>query len=157
MADGDAKFAAATLSRLQKQQDAMQSLFSAVEQGIADLADPKRSESIERLLGAIEGGIADIVAAMEGRTDAAMVSIAQAITGLKATVTVNVPEQKPPNVNVNVNPTPITVEAIMPAVEMPAPVIHIMPAVQQQGAKWKMTLVGQYGAADKTMLIERTN
>lgn len=129
MADGDAKFAAATLSRLQKQQDAMQSLFSAVEQGIADLADPRRSESIERLLGAIEGGITDIVAAMEGRTDAAMVSVAQAIAGLKATVTVNVP----------------------------APVVHIMPAVQQQGAKWKMTLVGQYGAADKTMLIERTN
>jgi hypothetical protein len=161
MADGNADFIAAVLSRLQKQQAAMESLFRAVESGIADLADPKRTSGIERMLSAQESALADLIEALKGSgTAGAIDRLAGAIRDMPAptvnvpaaNVVVNVPEQKPPTIKVEPN---INVEAVMPA--QAPPVIHNEINVPSQaGAKWKVTLPGQHGAPDRVMTIERT-
>lgn len=161
MSDGNTEFIAAVLSRLQKQQTAIESLFRAVESGIADLADPKRTSGIERMLSAQESALADLIEAFSGTGTAdAIDRLAEAIKTMPApvvnvqpsSVTVNVPEQKPPTIKVEPN---VTVEAVMPA--QAPPVIHNEINVPSQtGAKWKVTLPGQHGAPDRVMTIERT-
>ena len=153
MDEQNTEFIAATLFRLQKQQDAMQRMFAAVESGIADLAAPERSAGVERLLSAIESGITDMVAAMEGRKDDALDRVAAAIAGLKPEVTVNVPPAKPAVVNVQVQPTPIKFEALMPAAA--PPVIHL---IERESAlrKWRITIPGSgYNAPARVMTIEQ--
>lgn len=157
MADGNAEFAAAILSRLQKQQDAMQALFASVESGIADLADPARMQGVERLLSAIESGIADAVTALEATKESpALDRLVTAIEALKPAVTVDV-APTPVQVSVaapvvNIEAPSVVVEASMPPAA--APVVHIMPA--PQAATWKVTIPGSYGAPARVMTIERT-
>lgn len=161
MSDGNTEFIAAVLSRLQKQQAAMESLFRAVESGIADLADPTRTSGIERMLSAQESALADLIEAFSGTGTAdAIDRLSEAIKAMPAPVvnvqapdvTVNVPEQKSPTIKVEPN---INVEAVMPA--QPPPVIHNQINVPSQtGAKWRVTLPGLYGAPDRVMTIEKT-
>lgn len=132
--------AAAILARLKAQQDGMESLLKALESGIADIADPERMQGVERLLSAIESSMADAVEALGKRDDTALNRIAEAIGSIRM-----------PEPVVHVAAPEVTVEAVLPA-----PVVQVMPAEKQVGAKWKVTIPGQYGAQDRTMTIERT-
>lgn len=157
MADGDAQFSAAILSRLQKQQDAFGALASALELALAEGVATLNRPGIENALGAIESGIADVVAKLGRDPDTkALDAITAAIAALKLDVTVNVPEAKAPVVNLQVQPTPITVEAVMPPA--PAPVLHFLPAPPAQPVlgTWEVRIPGNgYNAADKVMTITR--
>jgi hypothetical protein len=159
MSEGDAKFSAAILSRLSKQQESMERLFSAVEAGIADLADPARMAGIERMLSAQETALAEMIEAVGANATAAAVDrLAAAIREAAPVVNVASPQVSvaAPNVTVKVEPTPITVEAVMPTPpEIPAPVVQVMPAQSQKGAKWEVRVPNTYGGPDRVMTIER--
>lgn len=151
MADGDAKFAAAILSRLAKQQDAMQSLFSAIESGVADLADPARTAGIERMLSAQESALADMIEAMSGPSSA-IDRLTEAVKGLRMpdvnlTPTFNVPSAPAPVVKVEPN---VTIEAVMPAQE--APVVHNHIAAPPRVKSFEIRKKNAYGA-DTVMTV----
>jgi hypothetical protein len=127
------------LERLQAQQAAMQSLFSAVEQGLADVnSSLERGNVILGALGAMEAAIADMTAAVEGSSAVA------AIDRLTAAVATMRAEQAPT----------VNVEAIMPA--PPAPIVHMMHE-EHAGAVWRVEMPGRFvGDSPRIMVITRT-
>lgn len=157
MNNGDIQFSAAILSRLHKQQEAFTGLTSALESSLADVAASLDKPAVAQALGAIESALADLVGAVARDPDTkAIEGIAAAIAALKLGVTVNVPEGKAPVVNVQVQPTPITVEAVMPTIEIPAPVLHFMPAPPAALGTWEVTIPGEgYNAPNRKMTIKR--
>ena len=154
----------AVAAHLRTQQKSLEGLMSAVESSLADVTaaiegGAERAGEMKDMLASVESTLADVASTIESSGIAkAIESVAEALRAVNPTVTVNVPQQKAPTVNVQVNPTPVTVEAVMPAMPaQPAPVIHIMPAPDQKGATWKVTIPGTgYGASDRVMTITRT-
>lgn len=155
MSNGE--YTAEILARLQKQQDAMQGLFSAVESALADIASPDRSAGVEQAIGAIESGIADLVATLDAdKSVKALDRLTDAVAKINPNITVNVPQM--PAVNLSqesvsalskaLRNMSVNVEAVIP----PAQIHTIQPPAT--GA-WELIMPGQYGAPDRKMTIKR--
>lgn len=119
--------------------------FRAMLDDVERILEEKKKNDSNSALDEISAALASIVEYLEKGVD--LGSVVAALKTMKLNATMEAPK-----VDVNVSPTPITFEAVMPELKLPAPVVNVSGG-SPVGAEWEVKTVRTHEG--QTMSVRR--